>query len=175
MGGTQMLPVSTGVVLPMLTEQLKDDEALAFDVCRLDADGFVQAQSALIDQCAVGAKTDFAEGAQEAVDFQAGEHFGQGLITLDVDLLPDVPGDAEVIAVEGPQSADRLINGAGPKLPLILEVDQEVEDPLGSQLRKIGLRVVVGELVDPAVVGLTTALSEPFELDKTGEVLIPLG
>jgi hypothetical protein len=53
-------------------------------------------------------------------------------------------------------------------------VDQEVEHPLGREFAEIVLRVMIGELVDPAVVGLARALGEAFELDKTGEVLIPL-
>lgn len=152
-----------------------DDESLAFDIGGLDADRFVQAQSALIDEGAVGAKADIAEGAQETMDLHPGEDFGEGLVAFDVDLLPDVPIDAEVIAVEGPQGTHRLIHRTGPKLPLVLKVDEEVEHALGCELREIVLRVVVGELMNPAVVGLATALGEAFELDKTGEVLIPLG
>ena len=152
-----------------------DDESLSFDVTRPDADGFVQAQATLVDEGAEGAEADVAKGPQETVDFVASEDLGQGLVSFDVDLLPDVPVDAEVITVEGAQGADRLVHRAGPELPFVLEVDEEVEHALGWEFRQVGLRVMIGELVDPAVVCLATALGEAFELDKTGEVLIPLG
>ena len=151
-----------------------DDEPLALDVGGADADGLVEAQSALVDQRAVGAETDVVEGAQQPVDLVAGEDLGQRFVALDVDLLADVPPDAEVVAVEGAQGADGMVDGAGPQPAPILEVDEEVEDTLGSELGKIVLRIVIGKLMDPAVIGLATALGEAFELDKTGEVLIPL-
>ena len=56
--------------------------------------GAVEAQAALIDECAVGAETDFTEGPQQPVDFVAGEDFGQRFVALDFDFLPDVPVDA---------------------------------------------------------------------------------
>ena len=80
-----------------------------------------------------------------------------------------------MIPVEGAQGADRLIEGAGPEAPLVLQVDQEVEDALGAEGREIGVRIVSGELLDPAVVSSARALCETFELDETGEALIPLG
>ena len=128
----------------------------------------------MIDECAVGAESDFTEGAQQAVDFVAGEDFGQGFVALDVDLLPDVPVDAKVVAVEGAQRADSLIDRAGSELALVLEVNEEIEHALGREFRQVILRVMVGELVDPTVVGFTSALGESFELDIPGEVLIPL-
>ena len=91
-----------------------------------------------------------------------------------MDLLPDVPVDGEVIAVKRAQGADGLVEGAGPEFALILKVDEEVQDTLGRQRWQVGLRVVIGELVDPAVVVFTGALGEAFELDIAGEVLIPL-
>jgi len=36
------------------------------------------------------------------------------------------------------------------------------------------VRVVICELSNPAEVGLNGALAEPFEVDKTGVILIPL-
>lgn len=150
-----------------------DDEPLAFDVLGPDADGFIQAQSTLIDEGAVGTEAYLTEAAQEPVDFLACEDFGQGLVAFDVDLLPDVPVDRQVVAVKGAQRADRLVDGAGSQIALILEMDEEVEDTLGPQGRQVDARVVVGELVDPAVVGLASALGETFELDKASVVLIP--
>lgn len=67
-----------------------------------------------------------------------------------------------------------MVDGARFEFPLILKVDEEVEDAFRWQLGEFRLWVVVGELNDPAVVGFTGALGESFELDKASEVLIPL-
>ena len=60
-------------------------------------------------------------------DLLAGQHVGQRFVALDVDLLPDVPVESEVVAVEGAQGADGLVERAGFELALVLEVDEEVE------------------------------------------------
>ena len=152
-----------------------DDESLAFDILRSEIDGFVQAETALIDERAVGAEADISEGPKEAVDFLSCKDFGEWLVAFDVNLFPDVPVNAEVVAVKGSQGADGLIDRAGAELSLVLEVDEEVEDSLGRELRQVIIRVVVAELVNPSVVDLASALGEAFELDKAVEVLIPLG
>ena len=53
-----------------------DDESLAFDVFGFDVDGLAQSQSTLIDERTIGTVASIAEGAQEAVDFLAGENIG---------------------------------------------------------------------------------------------------
>jgi len=53
-----------------------NDEPLAFDVLGFDVDGLAQSQSTLIDERAIGTVASIAEGAQEAVDFLAGENIG---------------------------------------------------------------------------------------------------
>lgn len=104
------------------------DEACAVDVLGADMKGFAQAQAALIDEGEVGAVTTVAEGAQESGDFLAGEDVGQWLDALDADFRPDFPGLAEVVAVEGAQGADGLVEGGAGELAFGLEVDEEVED-----------------------------------------------
>lgn len=99
---------------------------------------------------------------------------GERFLTADLDLFPDVPVELEVVAVEGAQGADGLVEGAGLELAVILEVDEEVEDLFGRQFREIGPGQMVGELADPAVVGFASALGESFELDEAGVVLIPI-
>ena len=61
----------------------------------------------------------------------------------------------------------------GPELALVLEVDEEVEHAHRGERGEVLIGEVAGELADPAVVGLTAALGEAFELDEAGEVLIP--
>jgi hypothetical protein len=75
--------------------------------------------------------------------------------------------------MRGRRSADRLVEGAGLELALVLEVDEEVEHGLGLEFRQMASRIVGGELADPAVVAQAGALGESFELDKPGEVLVP--
>lgn len=133
----------------------------------------LQTQAALIDDGAKGAVAAVAEGAQQAGDFVAGEDVGQRFVALDVDLFPDVPVEAEVVAVEGAQSADGLVEGAGPELALVLEVDEEVEHAHRGERGEVLTGEVAGELADPAVVSQAAALGEAFELDEAGEVLIP--
>ena len=67
-----------------------------------------------------------------------------------------------------------MVEGAGSDLALVLQVDQEVQDRCGFELRKICLGEVGGELFNPTVVGPASALGEAFELDEAGVILIPL-
>jgi cytosine/adenosine deaminase-related metal-dependent hydrolase len=99
---------------------------------------------------------------------------GQRLDALDVDFRPDFPGLAEVVAVEGAQGADGLVEGGTGELAFGLEVDEEVEDLARIEIRERGVRVVVGQLGDPTEVGLDGAAAQPFELDEAEVVLIPI-
>ena len=151
------------------------DEALAVDVFGADMQGLAEAQAALIDEGEVGAVAAVAEGAQELGDFLAGEDVGQRFDALDVDFRPDFPGLAEVVAVEGAQRADGLVEGGGRQFAIGLEVDQEVEDLPRFEIRQRAVRVMVGQLGGPAEVSLDGAPAQPFELDEAEVVLIPLG
>ena len=130
-----------------------NDEPFAVDVLGFDGERFVEPQSALIDDGAVGAVAAVTKGAQETSDLVAGEHVGKRFVALDVDLFPDVPVEAEVVAVEGAQRADGLVECARPELALVLKVDEEVEHALRRQVGQVLVRVMSGELADPAVVG----------------------
>lgn len=151
------------------------DEARAVDVFRADVEGLAQAQAALIDEGEIGAVAAVAERAQELGDFLAGEDVGQRLDALDVDFRPDLPGLAEVVAVEGAQGADRLVEGGSGELAVGLEVDEEIEDLARFEIRKRGVGEMTGELGGPAEVGLDGAPAQSFELDEAEIVLIPLG
>lgn len=114
-----------------------NDEPLAVDVAGLDGEGLAEAQSALIDDGAEGAVAPVAEGSQEQGDLVAGENVGERFVALDVDLLPDVPFQPEVVAVEAAQCADGLVEGGGSELALVLEVHEEVEHPRRGQRGEI--------------------------------------
>jgi hypothetical protein len=45
-----------------------------------------------------------------------------------LDFGPDLPRFAEVIAVEGAQGANGLVEGGGGEFAFLLKVDEEVED-----------------------------------------------
>jgi hypothetical protein len=151
------------------------DEARAVDVLGTDVEGLAQTQAALIDEGEVGAVTAVAEGAQELGDFLAGEDVGQRLDALDPDLRPDLPRLAEVVAVKRAQGADGLVEGGAGELAVRLQVDEEIEDPGRFEVRKCGVREVVGKLGGPAEVGLDGAPAQAFELDEAEVVLIPPG
>ncbi len=119
----------------------------------LDVERFGKTQTALVDDGEVGAVTTVAESAQECGDFLAGEDMGKGFVALDLDLLPDVPLDLKVVAVEGAQGADGLVKSAGAELAFILQDDEKIQNALGAEGREIGVRIVGPELLDPAVVG----------------------
>ena len=61
---------------------------------------------------------------------------------LVVDLFPNVPVEAEVVAVEGAQAADGLIEGGGGELPFVLKVDEEVEHAVRGKRGEI----LIGEV-----------------------------
>jgi len=52
----------------------------------------------------------------------------EGFFTFNFDLGPDLPFEAEVVAVEGAQGADGLINSGALEMALALKVKEEVED-----------------------------------------------
>jgi len=52
----------------------------------------------------------------------------QWLIALDLNLRPDLPRLAEMIAIKSAKCADRLIERGARKLAIALQVDEEVED-----------------------------------------------
>jgi len=137
-------------------------------------EGLAQAQATLIDQGEVGAVATVTEGAQELGDLLAGEDMGQWLDALDVDFRPDLPSLVEMVAVEGAQGADGLVEGGAGELALGLEVDQEVEDLARIEIRQRSGRVVTGKLGGPAEIGLDGTSAQAFELDEAEVVLIPL-
>ena len=99
---------------------------------------------------------------------------GQGILAPDLDLRPDPPGLAEMVAVEGAQGADGLVEGGGGELAPVLEVEQEVEHPARIEIRERGVGIMPGELRSPAEVGLHGSLAQTFEVDETAVILIPL-
>ena len=98
---------------------------------------------------------------------------GKRLFALDVDLFPNVPVEAEVVAVKGAQAADGLIESGRGEFAVVLEVDEEIEHAGRGQCGEILVREMILELGDPSMIALAATLGETFELDKTGEVLIP--
>ena len=122
------------------------DEALAVDVFRTDVERLAQAQATLIDEGEVGAVAAVTEGAKELGDFLAGEDVGQRLDALDFDLGPDFPTLAEVVAVEGAQGADGLVEGGAGELAVSLEVDEEIENLAGFEIRERSGGKMIGQL-----------------------------
>ena len=151
------------------------DVAAAVDVFGADVEGFAHPQAALVDEGEVGFVAVVAEGAQELCDFTTGEDVGKRLLALDLDFSPDLPGLPEVIAVEGAQGADGLVEGGAGELALVLEVGEEGENLAAVEIRQFAQRVVIGKLGSPAEVGFDGAFAQAFELDEGAVVFIPSG
>src|ERR1051325_505628 len=71
----------------------------AMDVLGRDANGFSDAQSAMIDQAQTGFETGFTDCGQEAGHLRPAENDGEGLVFDDADFLEDGPGGAELEAI----------------------------------------------------------------------------
>ena len=104
------------------------NEAFAVDVSGADVQRLAHAQPALIDEGEVGAVAPVAERPQQFGNFPAGENVWKGFLALDLDLRPNLPALAQVIAVEGSKGADGLVERGTGEFALRLEVKQEVED-----------------------------------------------
>jgi hypothetical protein len=136
-------------------------------------EGFAHPQAALVGEGEVGLVAVVAEGAQELGDFPAGEDVGQRLLAPDPDFAPDLPGLSEVIAVEGAQGADGLVEGGAGELAVVLEVKQEGENLAAVEFGQGDVRVMVGELGSPPEVGFDGSRAQPFELDEGAVVVKP--
>lgn len=152
-----------------------NDEALAIDVLGLDGKSLADAQTALIQDGEESPVAPVAESPQQQGDFIAGQDMGKWLFTFDVDLFPDIPIEPEVVAVKGAQAADSLVDGGGREFAVVLDVDEEVEHASRGGCGEIVLAKEFREMADPAVVTVAGFLGVAFQLDETGEVLIPRG
>ena len=90
--------------------------------------GLAHPQAAVVDEGEVGLVAVVPKGGQESGDFLAGEDVGQRFLAPDPDLAPDLPGFSEVVAVEGAQGADGLVEGGTGELAPGLEVEEEIEN-----------------------------------------------
>jgi hypothetical protein len=98
---------------------------------------------------------------------------GKRFLALDVDFLPDVPVEPEMVAVKGAQAADGLVDGGGRESALVLKVNEEVQHARRGHGGEIHLGEVFGKLANPAVIACAAFRGEAFKLDEAGEVLIP--
>ena len=98
---------------------------------------------------------------------------GQRLLAHDLDLAPDVPVAPEVVAVKVAQPADGLVDGAALEPAHGLQVDEEVQDAAGAEVRGVGTREVAVDLARPVEVDLLRAPGDACELDIALEPGIP--
>jgi len=161
-------------VLAALASDDADDAARGVDVAGFEVDDLTEAQAAVIHQYEDGEETTLADRAEEAGDLLAAEDVGELLVAADLDLAPALPLATEVVAVEGAQGADGLVDGGVLQLPLQPQGDEEVEDFVLAELGGIAVGVGLVELAHPAEVGGTGAWREPTEIDVAFEVAPPL-
>ena len=96
------------------------------DIFDLDADGFPDAQTAVVHETQAGAEARLAHGGQDALDLRAGQHHGQHLRLGDAHFPEDGPaGDLEALDVEAEQRVfGHLHRAAG--VVLVLAQEQEI-------------------------------------------------
>ena len=103
-----------------------NDEPRGVDVLGSQRKGFAEAQSGVIDEGEVGSVAAIAKGAEEPGHFLASENVRERFLAFDFDLGPDLPAEPEVVAVEGAQGADGLIDRGASEVALSLKVEEEV-------------------------------------------------
>ena len=159
--------------LPALGIHDPDDEALAIDVLGLEMGRLAQAQTAVIDDGKEGAEASLMEGREQKGDLVTGQHVRERLDAPNLELGPDVPLPAQMVAVEIAKGGEGLVERAAGQLALGLEVKQEVEDLVGFQARGDFPGIMSVDLPGPVEVDTLGALGKPFELDKAVELTIP--
>lgn len=78
-----------------------------------------------------------------------------------------------MVAVEGAQGTNGLIDGGAGKLLFGLEVEKKVEDLTTGEVGHVGLGIKLGEADDPLEVVFYGAVAQAFKLYESGEILIP--
>ena len=152
-----------------------DGEPFPVDVFGFDAERLAHAESALVDDGEIDPVTFLAHGLQQGGDIIAGQHVRERFITFDLDLAPDRPVAFEVIAVEGAKRADCLVDGVGCEVALGMEMEQEIEDLVFVEVRRLdrAVDIVAVDLFDPAQVGILGAGLEVLQLHEALKFLEP--
>lgn len=73
-----------------------------------------------------------------------------------------------MVAVEGSQGADGLVEGRAGELAVGLEVDKEVENLGRFEIRQRGAGEVIGKLGGPAEIGLDGAVAQAVDIGRNG-------
>lgn len=81
-----------------------------------------------------------------------GKHVGKRFFAPDFDLGPNLPTVSEVVAIEGSQGAEGLVDGRSFEFSLCLEMEEEVEDRAALESGQVLARIMVLELSDPSEV-----------------------
>ena len=136
------------------------------NVFDLDADGFADAQPAVVHEAQASAEARLAHGGQEAFHFRARQHDGQHLRLGHAHLPEDGPaGDLEALDVEAEQRVfSHLHRAAG--VVLVLAQEQEV---LPELVFREGGRIaleMLGQLADIPDVLFLGRLAVIFKLDE---------
>ena len=152
-----------------------DDAARGVDVAGLEMDGLAQAQAAVIHQGEDGAETSFPDRAEKAGDLLAAQDVGELLVASYLDPAPAPPLPAEVVAVEGAQGADGLVDGGVLESALLAQGDEEIEDLVLAECGGIAVREGLVELAHPAEVGGPGSWREATEIEVALKVAPPLG
>ena len=131
---------------------------------------FAEAQAAVVHEGEDRPEASFFDRAEESGDLLAAQDVGELLVAPYLDPAPALPLPAEVVAVEGAQGADGLVDGGVLELALLAQGNEEVEDLVLAELRGIAVREGLVELSHPAEVGSPGSWREATEIDTAFEV-----
>ena len=79
-----------------------------------------------------------------------------------------------MIPIEVAQRINSLIESCPRELAFGLEVKEELEDFLATQIRGVVIWIIGRKLLYPAQVRASGSITETFKMDKLGELLIPI-
>ena len=155
--------------------------ALAVDVAGLQMGALAQAQPAVVHHGEQGPEPPLPDRAQQGghpfdrlrTGFLPADDVGKQFLAMELDGLPALPLAAQVVAVEGPQRAQGLVDGGVLQLLLHLQVQQEVPHlGLAEAPDRLAL-VVLRQAPHPRQVSLAGARLQISKLDKGTEFLVP--
>jgi hypothetical protein len=147
--------------------------ALAVDMAGLEVGAFAEPQPEVVHHGEQRPEVAGADRAEQGGHPVPADDVGQLFLAVELDVLPALPLAAEVVAVEGAQRAQRLVDGRIFQFKVRLQIDQELEDlPLAEAPDRLAA-AVLRQTPHPREVGLARARLEVSKLDKGGELLVP--
>ncbi len=156
------LPVFTALAV-----EDPDDPAWRIDILGAQSDRFAHAQPAMVDERKDGLEAVLAAGAQERANLATAQDQRQRSITPNGELAPELPVAAPKVTAEHPQRDQRLIESSGPKMFLVAQMHEIIEDPAFPDLAQRAGGMAISQFAHLTQgLGLTARRSD-FDSTKT--------